>query len=374
MPDLLSAIALAFVSDVGCVAYRALVERYGSAATAFAEVVPQRERAAALDRAADVLRNVHRVQARVLVLGEPDYPDTLLDLRDPPPYLFALGDPNVLGATLVGIVGTRHASQHGERAAHRLAAALARAGVCVVSGMARGIDAAAHRGALAAGGTTAALLGGGVDVVYPRMHRALHHAIISRGVVLSEALPGVPPLPGAFPKRNRLIAALSRAVIVVEAGERSGALITSDHALALGRAVAGVPGPIDSPQTVGSNALLREGANIVASPEDALLLAGLSSSAGPSRAIRARPDDSLGGMAAGLTARTSARAYDACESAILEALNAGAATVSSLAHHTGLGPRDITMALTALELTGAIASDHMGEVRLAPCASSQRCW
>jgi DNA processing protein len=220
--------------------------------------------------------------------------------------------------------------------------------------MALGIDGAAHRGALESGGATAALLGGGVDVVYPPMHRALHRAIVTQGVVLSEALPGVPPLPGAFPKRNRLIAALSKAVIVVEAGERSGALLTSRDALELGRVVAAVPGLIDAPQCVGTNQLLRDGAIIIASPEDALVLAGLA--APGSRAARPRG-----------TARDASFSVDLLsshESAVLEAVSAGAANIAGLARHTGLPLRDITAALTALELAGAVQSDHAGEVRI----------
>jgi DNA processing protein len=353
-PDLRSAIALAFVGEVGCATYRSLVERHGSAAVAFVEEVRQSDRAPALDCADAVLRDVGRIGARVLVLGEADYPTALLDLRDPPPYVFALGNPAALGAVAIGIVGTRRATHHGERAAHRLGAALARAGACVVSGMALGIDGAAHRGALESGGTTAALLGGGVDVVYPPMHRALHRAIATQGVVLSEALPGVPPLPGAFPKRNRLIAALSKAVIVVEAGERSGALVTSRHALELGRVVAAVPGLIDAPQCVGSNQLLRDGAIIIASPEDALVLAGLAVAG--SRAARPR------GASPG--ANTPVHVAGSHESAVLKAVSAGAADITGLARHTGLAPRDITAALTALELAGAIQSDHAGEVRI----------
>ena len=153
----------------------------------------------------------------------------------------------------VAIVGTRNASTSGEHAARRFAAVLAEAGACVASGMARGIDAAAHRGALDARGPTIAVLGGGADVPYPPRHRELHAAIRAQGLVLSETPPGCRPPPGAFPRRNRIIAALARAVVVIEAGVQSGALITAENAPELNRPLGVVPGRIDDPNCTGSN-------------------------------------------------------------------------------------------------------------------------
>jgi DNA processing protein len=178
-------------------------------------------------------------------------------------------------------VGTRDASEYGERTAAALAGAAARAGLTVISGMARGIDAAAHRAALEAGGTTIAVQGTGVDVPYPAGHRALHREIAERGLVLSESEPGTRAFPGCFPRRNRLIAALARVTVVVEAPFKSGAINTAGQALDLGRVVAAVPGRIDDPRSAGSNQLIRDGAQVVGSVDDLLNLLGISTISAP---------------------------------------------------------------------------------------------
>jgi DNA processing protein len=190
------------------------------------------------------------------------------------------GDLALLSRPCVAIVGSRQPTAYGERIARELSGALASAGACIVSGMAFGIDAIAHRAALDAGGSTAAVLGAGVDVVYPRAHLALYNEIAMRGVVISEFAPGTPGFPGCFPRRNRIIAGLCKLTIVVEAGAKSGALITAGHAADFGRNVAAVPGAIDSPQSQGSNQLLRDGAHVIASVADALTLAALTASVG----------------------------------------------------------------------------------------------
>jgi DNA processing protein len=270
----------------------------------------------------------------------------LLDLGDPPSFLYALGDPSLANRRRVGIVGTRHASSSGDRIAHEMAALLARQGVVVVSGMALGIDAAAHRGALDAGGGTIAVLGGGVDVPYPPTHRALHARIVGEGLALSEAPLGSHPVLGAFPKRNRIIAALSETLIVVEAGERSGALITSRLALELGRTVAAVPGPIDSPRHVGSNRLLSEGAAFIARVEDVLSIAGIDAAEKPT--AESRPDDVVPDAPS--------------HAAILNAVRAGASDLEDLARSTRLAPREFATALSTLELTGKLTVTATGAV------------
>jgi DNA processing protein len=221
-----------------------------------------------------------------------------------------------------------------------LAGALARGGASVVSGMARGIDATAHEAALAAGGRTIAVLGTGVDVAYPRSHRALHARIGREGLLLSELLPGDAAGPGSFPRRNRLIAALADLTIVVEAGEKSGALITSGHALELGKPIAAVPGPIDVPQHAGSNGLLRDGAQVIATIDDALALVGLQ-----------RP----------LTRPTPAATAD--ERAIWDALASGPLSADQLTTHARLPASRCLAAITTLELAGAIECALTGEIR-----------
>lgn len=206
----------------------------------------------------------------ILPMTSSRYPSSLRELTDPPPVLFWIGDPDLLEKPSVAIVGSRKATPGGRRTAETMGRVLAGAGVTVVSGMALGIDGAAHRGALEGGGRTVAVLGSGFHMVYPAAHRGLFREICSLGLAISEFLPDEPALPHHFPKRNRIIAALAEAVIVVEAGARSGALITVDHALDLGKDVFAVPGSVESSRSAGSNVLLRDGARPLVEPTNLL--------------------------------------------------------------------------------------------------------
>ena len=201
---------------------------------------------------------------------DPEYPTALAAIHDPPPQLWIDGPVDGLRAAAVAIVGSRAASPYGLEVARRLGADLARRGVVVVSGMARGIDAAAHRGALEAGGPTIAVLGCGVDVVYPREHAALAGAIREIGALVSEFPPGTPPYKGHFPQRNRIISGLALAVVVVEAAKGSGSLITAEFAMEQGRAVLAVPGNVLGGRNAGAHALLRDGAKLVECADDIL--------------------------------------------------------------------------------------------------------
>ena len=348
--ELREGIAFALLPRIGCAAFREGVERHGSAAAAFRFAGSDPDRTQALGGAHELIRRANAASAVILLQGEAGYPEVLLDLPDPPSFLFALGDSTLLARRRVGIVGTRHSSAAGDRIAHEMAATLARAGVVVVSGMAFGIDAAAHRGALDAGGGTIAVLGGGVDMPYPPAHAALHERIARDGLVLSEAPMGSRPIKGAFPRRNRIIAALSETLIVVEAGDRSGALITSGLALDLGRTVASVPGPIDSPRHVGSNRILFEGASFIARVEDVLSVSGIA--AAPSRSPKpAEP-------------RVDSDSGDEFQVAILSAVRAGASDVEDLARSSRLSPRDFATALATLELHGQLLVNAAGAVTL----------
>ena len=200
--------------------------------------------------------------------GEIAYPERLRDLPDPPPVLFKRGAGTPDSGRTIAVVGTRAASSYGLRTAYALGRELARWGWTVVSGMAHGIDAAAHAGALDVGGRTIGVLGTGHDREYPAENRDLYRRMRSHGILLSEFEPSAPPTRSAFPRRNRVIAALARGVIVVEAGGRSGALNTADHALDLGREVLAVPGRIDDPGAAGCLRLLRQGAGLVAGVQD----------------------------------------------------------------------------------------------------------
>lgn len=200
-------------------------------------------------------------EVRKLRPGAPDYPEGLADLEDPP-QLFLVG--TTTRAPAVAVVGTRRATRYGLNLAEAIGRALARAGWTTVSGLARGIDAAAHRGSVAVGGGAVAVLGSGVDVVYPRENTGLYHDILaSGGAVLSEYPPGTPPDRWRFPARNRIIAAIASAVVVVEAGDTGGALITARLGAEMGRTVFAVPGDVDRPASKGCNALIRDGAHPV---------------------------------------------------------------------------------------------------------------
>lgn len=271
--------------------------------------------------------------------GAGEYPGELLDLSHPPVRLHALGNPGTLKAPRVSIVGTRQSTAYGERVTRSLTAALVRAGVCVISGMARGIDGTAHRTALDNGGRTVAILGTGIDVPYPAGHRQLHRLIVERGLVLSENPPGMTAHKGAFPRRNRIIAALSPVTIVVEAGRRSGALNTAGQALELGRIVAAVPGPIDSPQSVGSNELLRDGAVMIVSTDDALTLLGVALPK-QSRDVDL-PDP---------------------EKQLWDCLRNGPADVDRLSVQTGLALGECLAGVSSLEIRGLVQCSLAGEV------------
>jgi len=209
-----------------------------------------------------------RLDMAVVLYGASDYPGRLLNLTDPPSVLFLRGRRELLTAGGVAIVGSRKSTQRGRDVARRLGRALAAQSVPVVSGLALGVDGAAHLGALDGEGPTVAVLGRGADRAYPRGHTHIFRRILETGLVVSEFAPGTAPLPHHFPRRNRILAALADTVVVVEAAARSGALITVDHALDLGQDVWAVPGPIDSPTCKGSNALLTDGARALVSLDD----------------------------------------------------------------------------------------------------------
>ncbi|HET8654971.1 MAG TPA: DNA-processing protein DprA [Longimicrobiaceae bacterium] len=244
----------------------------------------------AADRA---LAALDRVGAVALTPDDLAYPDAFRVLADPPYLLFAAGSLDLLAAPAVALVGTRSPTPYGAGTAAALAAGLAGAGYAVVSGMARGIDTAAHAAALDAGGGTIGVLGHGIDQVYPPENRALFGRVASDGLLLTEYVPGEGPRAGNFPRRNRLIAALSRAVVVVEMGLKSGAQHTVTYALEQGREVMAVPGPIGSPVSEGTNQLIKDGARVVTSLGDILEeLQGVGSAERPPRPARpaSRPE------------------------------------------------------------------------------------
>lgn len=280
------------------------------------------------------------MRVETIPFSSPDYPERLRELTSPPRTLWSLGDPGTLRDPVVAIVGTRRATSYGLRITRALAAGLARAGACVVSGMALGIDGAAHRGALEVGGRTVAVLGTGVDVPYPKAHQAIYCEIVEKGLVLSEMTPGAGSHRGSFPNRNRIIAALARLVIIVEAPFGSGALHTANHALELHRDIGIVLGPIDSPQSAGSNLLLRDGAQPITSIDDAIALAGLT----PQKKAGPRIDDPT-------------------EMRVWSALDSCAPSLDDLCARAALPVAECLAALTGLELRGAVECALTGEIR-----------
>jgi DNA processing protein len=204
----------------------------------------------------------------IMTLADTEYPSTLRQLYDPPPFLFFKGEITEADNRAVAMVGSRNATDYGRTTAARIAGDLSRHGITVVSGMALGIDSTSHRSALEAGGRTIAVLGSGIDVIYPSPNKKLYHEISGQGAVISEFFPGTDPSPGHFPRRNRVIAGLSQAVIVVEAGEKSGALLTADLALAHDKRLFAVPGNLSSKMSSGTNDLIKSGANVLTSIDD----------------------------------------------------------------------------------------------------------
>ena len=290
---LVDTVRLALVSGVGPRLRQLLLQRFGSPAeilrapraelrevSGIGPELAQRIATAAddIDAAAEI-GFAWRNNQEILTELDADYPDLLREIHDPPGVLFRRGTPDARESSpvrrcdperSVAIVGTRRATRYGVRQAEMLAGELARCGWTVVSGLARGIDAAAHRGALAAGGRSVAVLAGGLADIYPPEHRSLAEEIARRGWLLSETPPRVAPARGMFPQRNRIISGLSLGTIVVEAAERSGALITARHAAEQGREVFAVPGPIDGPSSAGCHRLIQDGAKLVHTVDDIL--------------------------------------------------------------------------------------------------------
>jgi DNA processing protein len=227
-------------------------------------------KATPLETGRTMIENAAKLGAKVLVPDDAEYPALLRHIPDPPPVLFALGDHTLLFRPAAAIVGSRDHSGYGAEVCRAISAAAASAGVVVVSGMARGLDAIAQTAALDSGGTTIGVLGNGHGVVYPAANRALYDRVAKDGLLLTEFPPGERPNVGSFPRRNRLISGLSRVTVVVEAAVGSGALITAGTALDQGREVMAVPGNITSPVSVGTNQLIRDGAAPVLEPGDLL--------------------------------------------------------------------------------------------------------
>lgn len=282
------------------------------------------------------LEQISRHEISLLVHGSPEYPAQLKEIADPPPVLYLRGAIQPADGNAVAVVGSRHCTAYGRRVAERLAGDLVRAGFTVISGLARGIDGAAHRGALQAGGRTIAVLAGGLAKIYPPEHADLAKEVQAAGALLSEATMRQSPLPDMFPARNRIISGLSKGVVIVEAAEQSGALITARHAADQGREVFAVPGPIDSVASAGCLELIRKGAKLVRGVDD--ILEELGGSIAASRIVATEPPPGM----------------DDTQRRIWEALAEAPRQLDELAQQLALSVPPLSTALMMLEMKKAV--------------------
>jgi len=348
---------LARTPSVGPVTFAALIARYDDAAAALDALpglarraggtVPRIPGAAEIERE---LERIDRLSGRILAAIEPDYPDALAALDSPPPVLTVIGDPGLLARDCAAIVGARNASAAGLRLAGDFARGLGEAGVTVVSGMARGVDSAAHAAALETG--TAAVLAGGVDHVYPPEAEALYRDIAARGAVLSERRLGRQATARDFPRRNRLVSGLSLGVVVLEAATRSGSLITARLAGEQGREVMAVPGSPLDPRAAGTNRLIRDGAALVRSADDVLdVLRNLP------RAPLREPDEPFD--------EPPAAPDESARETVLELLSPAPVHRDEIARQSGLPAAAVFAALVELEIAGLAVLEPGGTARRA---------
>lgn len=352
---------LAIVEGIGPARLSALMARFGSAERVLAArpeelaAIPgigrelvRRLRAAAtaegLERARAAMALLRKAGAVTLSPADAAYPDAFRTLPDPPYLLFALGNLELIGSPGIGIVGTRDASEYGFRATRMLAGGLAHAGIAIVSGMARGIDTAAHAAALEAGGPTIGVLGHGIDITYPPESGRLFGKVREKGLLITEFAPGEQPNAGNFPRRNRLIAALSLGVLVVEMGLKSGAQHTVTYALEQGKEVFAVPGPITSERSEGTNQLLKDGARLVTRAADILEeLRGVGHGL-------AGPDQLSLDVAGSGVAPPPPPDLSPAEAAVYAALTPEPRHVDDVAAASELAPSSVLAALLGLEL------------------------
>ncbi len=286
----------------------------------------------------DLSQKIKELQGKaieIITYEDDDYPQALKYIHAPPAILYVKGEFDFQDQKVVGIVGTRKFTSYGKRATIKIAGTLAGFGFTIVSGMARGIDTFAHRATLDSGGKTVAVLGSGLDVIYPRQNINLAREIIREGALISEFPPGTPPAAGNFPRRNRIISGLSYGLVVVEAAERSGALITADYALEQGKDVFAVPGNIDSPYSRGCNKLIKEGAVMVESPLDIVQEMGYDFTDVPE--LKDNPAN-----------------YTPEETGLLSFLSPQPMHIDDILNVSKISSQELNSLLTSLELKGAV--------------------
>jgi DNA processing protein len=355
--ELRAALALSEAPGLGPARVRVLIDRFGSApavleARGSEDLPPTIRRLIRSLRPAPAsrLRELGDRGIRLLAYGSGGYPEELRHLHDPPPVLYLRGPVSPPEGRGVAVVGTRRATSYGRRLAGEIASDLAESGWTVVSGLARGIDGAAHAASLRSGGSTIGVLGSGLNFTYPAVHRPLYRRMSEQGLLLSEFTPCTRPAPGLFPRRNRIIAALARAVVVVQAPARSGALITADHALDLGREVLAVPGPVGLEASVGVHRLLAAGAGVATCAADVLEALG---EVGRRVAEPGRRASRPGGLPAADSGEEPSRP-------MLQRLVEGPATADELIRTTDRPVPEALALLAKLELEGILQREPDG--------------
>jgi DNA processing protein len=340
-------------SNIGAVTFWALLERYGDAATALAALPDLARRRGARpvklpteQEAAAEVERTSAIGAHLITLGDADYPPGLAELDTPPPVVTLRGNPKLFARDTIAIVGARNASALGQRFARDIAHDLGAAGIVIASGLARGIDTAAHKGSLGSG--TIAVMAGGIDVVYPPENQALYDEIAAKGIVISEMPVGQQPTAQHFPRRNRIVSGLARGVVVVEATLNSGSLITARLAGEQGRDVFAVPGSPLDPRAKGTNGLLRQGAILTESAEDVLNALGPRQ---PAAKPRAKPHP---------TASAILQSTDALQREILKRIGPAPVEIDELVRLLGASPAEVSAALLDLEFAGQLTR-HPGQ-------------
>ncbi|HKB58942.1 MAG TPA: DNA-processing protein DprA [Gallionellaceae bacterium] len=351
--ELASWVALAGVNGLGNQSLRRLLQAFGSPEAVFAapphllrehvkpavaERIAQRPDQDEMDTLAAWLQGEGN---SIITLADADYPSSLLNIADPPPLLYAKGDRGLLKRPALAVVGSRNSTAQGIGHAEAFSEAVSAAGLCIISGMAHGIDSAAHRGGLRGRGSSIAVVGTGLDRIYPAVNRDLAHDLAARGLLLSEFALGTPPLAANFPRRNRIISGLSLGCLVVEASVQSGSLITARMALEQGREVFAIPGSIHSPQSKGCHSLIKQGAKLVEAAQDVLdELAAVIPDTAPAAA-----------RAAGRTEAASA----APGHPLLAHLGFDPLSMDALSIRSGLTIEALSAILLQLELEGHVA-------------------
>lgn len=367
--QLAATLAIALIPGIGSARVRTLLRTFGGALEAirapqraileledFTPVSAAALRACRPEAGLEILEQLRALGARGLLADDPDYPLLLAETSDAPPVLFAWGELTQLHRIGVAVVGSRECTEYGSRATRTLVSAIAaRPEVAVVSGMARGIDAVAHEAALDVGGASVGVLGNGFGVVYPPRNRALYDRMLRKGCLVTEMPPGVPPHRGAFPRRNRIVSGLSRAVVVAEAAVGSGALITADFALDQGRVVLAVPGPITSPTSTGCNKLIQQGAKPVLVPGDILEEIGITGIGDWGLEIGNGPTNPQSPISN--PPRAAPPDLDDLQRSLWDAMGAEVRHVDALVAIGGGDTGKVLTALTELELRGVVRQE-----------------